>query len=310
MKISVLICTYNPDAVVFRKCLVSLEKAMAKQEVYEIIFVDNNSDPGIGSHDFIQAFLQKYPKSRVLTEATQGLTPARLRAIRESSGELLVFIDDDNLVREDFLEHALRIAMRYPFIGAYSGQVEIVPEVPPPNWTKRYWGMLVHRLFQGDHWGNRVFDASIMPCGAGLCVRRETALHYFELHGKGKRSIQLDRTKDSLLSGGDNDLAMCACDIGMGMGIFEDLYLWHHIKSSRFTLSYLSKLAHGIYFSTTILKFMRSGKIEGMSVRQNMKFMLLSAFRRKEDFVITRSWIKGVNDAEKLLKESNTFQQS
>jgi glycosyltransferase involved in cell wall biosynthesis len=308
MTISILICTYNPDGAVFRKCLASLEKALAKQQVHEILFVDNNSNPRVGSHDFIQSFIGRHPNSRVVIETTQGLTPARLRAIRDSSGELLVFVDDDNLVREDFLEQALRIAIQYPFIGAYSGQVELVPETPPPNWTKRYWGMLVHRLFEGNHWGNRVFDASIMPCGAGLCVRREAAAYYCDLHQRGKRSIQLDRTKDSLLSGGDNDLAMCACDVGMGMGIFENLYVWHHIQPNRFTLSYLSRLAHGIYYSTTILKFMRSGKIEGVSIRQNLKFLLLSAFRRREDFVITRSWIKGVNDAEKLLRNSNTFQ--
>ena len=39
-----------------------------------------------------------------------GLTPARLRGIRESRGELLVFVDDDNVLERDYLEVALALA--------------------------------------------------------------------------------------------------------------------------------------------------------------------------------------------------------
>ena len=38
-----------------------------------------------------------------------------------------------------------------------------------------------------------------MPCGAGLCVRREVLRVYFDLHANGKRRFVLDRIGDSLV---------------------------------------------------------------------------------------------------------------
>ena len=304
VSLSVIICTYNPVDKVFRESLDALEKALELQPVLEILLIDNNSPVSLESRDYIMDFIRRQGNARIIHEMKQGLTPARLRGIKESAGELLVFIDDDNLVRQDFLKKAATIAEEYPFVGAYSGQVQLVPETTPPEWTRRYWGMLVHRLFKGNHWGNTLFNTDIMPCGAGMCVRRKVALYYDELHENGQRHIQLDRTDNSLLSGGDNDLAMCACDVEMGMGLFEDLYVYHHISSGRFTLPYLSKLIHGIYYSGSVLKFMRLGTIERLSSRQKLKITLLTAFKSSEDKAITRSWIKGLKDAEKALSHS------
>jgi hypothetical protein len=63
----------------------------------------------------------------------------------------------------------------------------------------------------------------------------------------------LDRVGDSLVSGGDNDLAACACDLGLGVGLIAALKLTHLIPSQRLTLDYLSRLAESIQFSSLIL---------------------------------------------------------
>ena len=65
--------------------------------------------------------------------------------------------------------------------------------------------------------------------------------------------VQLDRTGTSLLSGGDNDLAACACDVGLGMGLVSDLKLTHLIPPVRLTEDYLSRLAEGIAYSSILL---------------------------------------------------------
>jgi hypothetical protein len=56
-----------------------------------------------------------------------------------------------------------------------------------------YWGNLVVREFDNDVWSDLSWLSDTMPCGAGLCVRREVALHYLMLHESGKRSFQFDR---------------------------------------------------------------------------------------------------------------------
>lgn len=93
-------------------------------------------------------------------------------------------------------------------------------------------GNLVIREFDHNVWSNLPRLPESMPCGAGLCVRRNVALHYLDLHESGKRSFQFDRNGTSLLSGGDNDLAACACDIGLGVGLIASLKLTTSFRRS------------------------------------------------------------------------------
>jgi hypothetical protein len=58
----------------------------------------------------------------------------------------------------------------------------------------------------------------------------EVAVHYLDLHESGERSFQFDRNGKSLLSGGDNDLAGCACDVGFGVGLIASLKLMRLIS--------------------------------------------------------------------------------
>jgi FkbM family methyltransferase len=165
----------------------------------------------------------------------------------------LVFVDDDNVLDPDFLEVALRVAEEKPFLGSWSGQCRPGLEEEPPEWSRRYFGNLVLREFEEDRWSNLPRLASTMPCGAGLCVRRAVARHYLDLHDRGARRFRLDRTGGSLLSGGDNDLAACACDVGLGVGLIAALRLTHLIPPERFTVDYHVRLAEGIHYSSVIL---------------------------------------------------------
>jgi hypothetical protein len=171
-----------------------------------------------------------------------------------------VFVDDDNVLDPDFLEIAQRVANKKSFLGSWSGQCRAVFEENPPEWTRRYWGNLVIREFDEDRWSNLPRLAETMPCGAGLCVRRSVALHYLNLHENGQRGFQFDRTGDSLLSGGDNDLAACACDLGLGVGLTAALKLQHLIPPERLSVEYLARLAEGIHYSAVVLDAIREGK--------------------------------------------------
>ena len=216
--------------------------------------VDNRSDEGVAH----RVDLSWHPAARVVLEDTLGLTAARLRGIRESIGELLVFVDDDNVLDPDFLEMAVHVAEEKPFLGSWSGQCRPAFEAPPLEWTRRYWGNLVIREFDRDVWSNLPRLPQTMPCGAGLCVRRSVALRYLDLHKSGMRPFQFDRKGKSLLSGGDNDLAACACDVGLGVGLISSLKLTHLISPERLTEDYLVQLCEGIFCSAVALEHFRS----------------------------------------------------
>jgi len=143
IKFSVVICTYNPIKGIFNKCLDGITAASAFLEPYEILIIDNNSAEPVESRRYVRDFLEKNKNTKVITELNQGLTTARLRAIKESSGELIIFVDDDNFIPEDFFLKGVEIARQNPLIGAFSGQVILEFEEKPEDWTKKYWGLLV-----------------------------------------------------------------------------------------------------------------------------------------------------------------------
>ncbi len=261
--LSVIICSRNPRRDYFQQCIRALRDQRLPHNCWELVVVDNRSDTPLA----YRMDLAWHPSTRMVREETLGLTPARLRGIRESRGDLLVFVDDDNVLDADFLETAKRIMEERPFLGSWSGQCRPAFEEPPPEWTRRYWGNLVIREFDKDVWSNLPRLAQSMPCGAGLCVRREVALHYLDLHDSGKRSFQFDRNGKSLLSGGDNDLAACACDIGLGVGLIAALKLTHLISPERLTEDYLVRLSEGIFFSAVVLDHFRSSIDELASYR-------------------------------------------
>jgi hypothetical protein len=248
-KLSVVICTHNPRHDYFGRTLAGLRAQTLTADVWELLIIDNASTLEVAP----RPDLSWHARARLLHETRLGLTHARLRGIQEAMGDLLVFVDDDNVLDPNYLETAQRIAEQKPFLGSWSGQCRPEFEQPPPDWTRRYWGNLVIRQFDQDVWSNLPRLGETMPCGAGLCVRREVAQQYFDLHKAGKRSILLDRVGDLLVSGGDNDLAACACDLGLGVGLITALKLTHLIPKQRLTLNYLSRLAESIQFSSLIL---------------------------------------------------------
>jgi hypothetical protein len=251
--LSVVICTRNPRADYFGRTLAALRAQSLRPNCWELLVVDNCSDqPLVDRVD-----LCWHPAARIVREETLGLTPARLRAIGEARGDLLVFVDDDNVLDADYLEAALRVAQEKAFLGAWSGQCCPEFEAAPPDWSRQYFGNLVLREFNNDVWSNLPRLAETLPCGAGLCVRRNVAEQYLKLHQSGARAVQLDRAGESLLSGGDQDLAACACDIGLGAGRIAALRLTHLIPPERLTVDYQRRLAEGIHFSGTLLDAMR-----------------------------------------------------
>ena len=199
---------------------------------WEFVLVDSASSNPLAA----RVDLSWHPRARCVRVNEPGLTRARLRGIVVSTGDLLVFVDDDNVLDADFLEQAVRIYEERPDIGSWSGATRPGFEVPAPGWTRRHWGNLVIREVPRDMWSNIPMLPDTMPCGAGLCVRRSVATRYAELHDSGKRPFALDRNGTSLLSGGDNDLAACACDIGLGVGVFGALRLTHLIPDRIWSL--------------------------------------------------------------------------
>lgn len=299
MRLSVIVCTYNPTPDILKRCLDDIKKALLHVADAEVIVVDNNSTTPISSLPWLPEIFGEHWK--LVVETTQGLTPARIRGIHESRGDLLVYVDDDNFVQADFFEKGIALAERNPHIGAYSGQVKLIFKETPEDWTKPYWGLLVYREFSQDVWSNLPHLTATMPCGAGLYIRREVADFYQRLHREGKRKIQLDRTGKSLFSGGDNDMAACSCDLGMGVGLFHELVLLHYIPENRTKKDYLLKLAQGIAASTVIFKAYRHEYPQSPSLKSRTANVLRGFLKSDTERAFFKAELRGEEEGIKML---------
>ena len=295
--VSVVLCTYNPRETCMRRCLAGLQAQTLPKETWEFVVVDNRSDRPIADRfDF-----SWHPRARMVREETIGLTPARLRGISETQGALLVFVDDDNVLDPDYLEQSVRIAQTYEFLGSWSGQCRPVFEQPPPEWTRRYWGNLCIRIFDQPVWSNLPRLGETMPAGAGLCIRRDVGRTYLDLHESGERAFQFDRTGTSLISGGDNDLAACACRIGLGVGLFPELKLRHLIPPQRLTRDYLMRLVEGIAFSSTLLDAQWQAPTPERDRSGRVIDFLRTVRLKSPDREILRAAYKGRREAARLI---------
>jgi len=302
--LTVAVCTHNPRTEVFERVLAALRQQTLDQAEWELIIVDNASEPSLGKR-----IAKLVPSNgRVVVENKLGLTSARLRAISESTGSLLTFVDDDNIVAPNYLDCAWRIERDWPQLGVWGGQRVPGWEAAPPDWTRPYWGMLSIAEFDRAIWHNCSRDPAFLPTGAGMCVRREIAHAYVKRIRSEPLRASFDRIGRSLGSCGDFDIAFVAQSEGYGVGLFPDLKLTHVIPAERLSETYLLRLREGISFSTELLNVLDG--VEGPSTDSGLTGWLrrqswrLRMSPRQYRFFAAHD--RGVNAARRFLRDATS----
>ncbi len=254
-KLSVLLCTHNPNREYLRRALDSLAAQTLAAEDWELIVVDNLSDRPLAEW----ADLSRLKSARVVVESQLGLTHARLRGFREAAGQYLVMVDDDNVLEEGYLAHALRIMEERPFLGAIGGKCKGEFERKPPGWIDLFYHYLAV-IDQGDQsrWINdrNTYDAWY-PRGAGMVLRAEAAGDYARQLENDSVRRDFDRRGRSLGGSGDIDIVMTVMDAGYAVGYFPALKLTHIIPDSRVTVGYMRRLIYHAHYSTYQLNTLR-----------------------------------------------------
>lgn len=246
--ISVIIPTHNPNPMRLERTIAGLRSQSLSNAQWELLIVDNASD---GS---IEVDITWHPNARTIQENQLGLTRARLAGIQASQGQYLVFVDDDNVLGANYLQHIIEIFQAHPTLGAIGGKSLPEFEIEPEPWIKTFWGCLALRdlgnteqlYFYDANLGETKQHPEFAPIGAGMALQRSAATQYVQMILDDPARLALDRTGRSLQSGGDCDINLTLINLGWGVGYFPQLELTHLISANRLTTPYLARLNRSI----------------------------------------------------------------
>ncbi len=126
-KLSVIIPTHNPRPAYLQRVLDALKAQSLPKEEWELVLVDNASKEPVAE----RWDLSWHPNGRHVREETLGAAQARLRGIRETNTEWLVFVDDDNVLDKDYLREAVKAGQTHDFLGVIGGRID--PEFEEGN---------------------------------------------------------------------------------------------------------------------------------------------------------------------------------
>jgi GT2 family glycosyltransferase len=183
--VSVVLCTTFEREQELRNCLASL--AELDYPSYEVLLVDNRRQDGESV-----AWVEDYPRVRLLRERQPGLAAARNRGLDAAAGEIVAFTDDDVVVDRGWLRAYARRFAAHPEEGALGGF--IIPrelETAAQITIEEYYG----------GWGPRVLEPAqyrlVRPTGLKLLRQAKVTelsdageiLDTFSLYSAGRMAL-------------------------------------------------------------------------------------------------------------------------
>lgn len=247
-QLTVCICTYNGGKRI-GKVLDSLQQQININFDWELIIVDNNST------DETKQIIKKYKNNslkgvplKYCIEKKQGLAYARRCGIREAQGDLIAFLDDDNIPSHDWVFQVFKFGMEHPQAGAYGGQIHGKFEEEPPQGfdsIARYYALITGNKTYCYNEKYKNTRKKLFPPGAGIVVRKKA----------WQKSVP---DKQNIIGVSGESLDSKSEDVEFLSYIFYDAWeLWfnhkmliyHVIPKSRFSREYIMEFFKGIGLS-------------------------------------------------------------
>ena len=266
MKVTVAIPTHNRAYYLNQTLEGLMHQDYAKSEL-EILVIDNNSTDN--TFATVQGYKDSAIPVRYIKEKRQGLDYARNCAVEASRGEIIIFADDDILVKPDWVSAMCDafIKDKENKIGAVGG--EVIPVFPEglPAWIKEWHSPLAFRENLGP-----LHDKD-SPMGANLAFRKSV---FSEL---GLFSTALDRSAGNYFSGGDSEMVRRVRNACLEVWFAPAAAVKHQMPASRTTFKYASKHAFDSARSRVVDRANQPGKFSYLISRLTanlLKAILLS----------------------------------
>lgn len=232
--LTVIICTYN-RAKYIGPLLESLAANTLPKSEYEILLVDNNCQDN--TREICERFAATHPDLtfRYEVETEQGLSAARNCGIRHAHGDLLVYVDDDALVDNHYLQDYVSYFAAHPDVMALGGPIEPLYETAEPKWMTRYTkALLTAWMNYGDK--PREYPKGRYPGGGNAAYRKAV----FEK--VGLFNTKLGRKGNLLLASEEKDIFDKMHMLGMKVMYIPEPVLHHSIPQAKLEDDYFNRL--------------------------------------------------------------------
>jgi len=234
--VSVIVCCYNSGDKITPTLNHIFAQITLDGRLWEVILVDNNcTDETVKIAEAVYGASKSSAVFSIISEPLPGLMHARKRGIASSQYDLMLFIDDDNWVSQDYLELCAENMDKHPNTAVLGGHGSPVSDCTP-FWFDQYSGSFAV--------GKQATTSGIVPFvyGAGMCIRYSA---WAQLERSKFQSLLLGRTGKHLTSGEDTEICYRLRLMGFDIYYDERLTFKHDLPMQRLDWVYLKRLFFG-----------------------------------------------------------------
>ncbi len=237
-KYSVIFCTYNREKYIYNAMKSIADQSFAADR-YEIVLVNNNSTDS--TEQICRQFQTDYPHINFLyfVETNQGLSYARNRGIEESTGDILIFVDDDATAFDGYMAAIDAFFDNYPQAVAAGGPIVPVYEAAKPKWLSHYTEQLIGgALYEGKD--EKPFRNGKYPGGGNSAFRKTVFEKY------GLFNVELGRKGTGLIGAEEKDLYDRLVKGGEVFYYLPQMGIHHYIPEKKLTDAHFRELTYSI----------------------------------------------------------------
>lgn len=242
LALSVIICTYNRQALL-EKCLECLTRQVAEfADKTEVIVVDNNCTDD--TRRLVDRYRARHSWLKYIQEPKQGLSHARNRGAEIAVGTYLCYLDDDAIPSASYLSSLHDVIDRHrPDI--FGGPIFPYYTTPKPSWFRDSFETRCHAPVTG-------FSSACSIPGGNYIIRADL------LRALGNFSPNLGMIGNRLRLGEEREILekyrreVPACR----QRVFYSLesFIYHHVPLAKMRISYFMRRGYASGRAAVVIK--------------------------------------------------------